>query len=221
MESRFRNYKIQEAPFLFALMVSLVGASLVASLAVSGKPAYLLGITFTAGGIGYAVTFLATDIISELFGKRRATQAVNTGFIVLLVSTLLFYIAIILPHADYWPWQEGFKSIFGSSLRITIAGLIAYAVSQNHDVWAFHFWKKVTRGKHLWLRNNLSTISSQFIDAVIFIPLAFYGVFPIIPVILGQFIIKSTIAFLDTPIIYAIVHYARKKIRRFDEVANN
>ena len=206
-----KDLEINDAPFLFMLMVGLVSSSLVASLAVSAKPVSMLGITFTAGGIAYAITYLATDVVSELFGKRNAKLAVNTGFITLLIATLLFYIAIYLPGASYWEFQEPFQSIFGSSLRITLAGLIAYLISQNHDVWAFHFWKKKTNGKHLWLRNNASTIVSQFIDAVVFISLAFYGVFPIIPVIFGQFIIKTAIAALDTPFIYAIVLAVRKK----------
>jgi uncharacterized integral membrane protein (TIGR00697 family) len=101
----------------------------------------------------------------------------------------------------------------GSTSRIIIASFIAYLVSQFHDVWAFHFWKKITGGRHLWLRNNFSTAVSQFIDSSLFITVAFYGVMPVWPLIWSQWLVKLAIAFLDTPIIYGIVWLLRKKFR--------
>jgi len=101
--------------------------------------------------------------------------------------------------------SETFAQVLGLTPRIVIASMITYLISQHHDVWAFHFWKEKTRDKDLWLRNNASTIVSQFIDSVLFISLAFYNVFPILPLILGQFIIKIIIALLDTPFIYISV----------------
>ncbi len=89
--------------------------------------------------------------------------------------------------------------------RIAIASLIAYLVSQHHDVWAFHFWKKKTGGKFLWLRNNVSTISSQLLDSALFITIAFYGIMPIWPLILGQRAVKIIIAAIDTPFLYASI----------------
>ena len=87
-------------------------------------------------------------------------------------------------------------------------------VSQHLDVWIFHKLKQITNGKHLWLRNNLSTLTSQFIDTTIFITISFYGVFPILPAIFGQYLIKVIIALLDTPIVYLAVLTIRKYINK-------
>ena len=101
------------------------------------------------------------------------------------------------------------------ALRVTVAGLVAYIISQSHDVWAFHVWKRVTRGKWLWLRNNASTIVSQLIDTVIFITLAFYGVVPnniLLKLIIGQWMWKAVVAVLDTPFVYLGVYVLRKSL---------
>ena len=84
-------------------------------------------------------------------------------------------------------------------------------MSQYHDVWAFNFWRRITKEKHLWLRNNASTLVSQAIDTFLFIFLAFYGVVPVIPLILGQYFVKLCIALLDTPVVYLFVHLIKKK----------
>ena len=95
-----------------------------------------------------------------------------------------------------------------------MASFIAYLISQFHDVWAFHFWKNKTNDRHLWLRNNLSTAVSQFLDSFIFITIAFYGVMPIWPLIMGQWIIKIAIALLDTPVVYLVVWALRNNSKK-------
>jgi hypothetical protein len=94
--------------------------------------------------------------------------------------------------------------------RIILASFIAYLLSQTHDVWAFHFWKKLFRGRHLWLRNNISTASSQLLDTVVFISVAFLGIMPVGQLIAGQYVVKLGIALLDTPLVYLLVWLIRK-----------
>ncbi len=134
-----------------------------------------------------------------------------SGFISLVVTFLMMQVSILLPNAPFWTNQEAFVSVIGSTSRIIIASLVAYLISQFHDVWLFHHIKKKTGGRHLWLRNNASTAISQFIDSFIFITIAFYGVMPIWQLIFGQWIIKMTIAIIDTPIVYLLVNTLRKK----------
>ncbi|PIZ54623.1 transporter, partial [Candidatus Uhrbacteria bacterium CG_4_10_14_0_2_um_filter_41_7] len=105
--------------------------------------------------------------------------------------------------------------------RITVASFIAYLISQHHDVWAFHFWKKKTNGKHLWLRNNASTVVSQLIDTVVFTFIAFYGVLPIVPLILGTWVVKILIALIDTPFIYGAVWIMDKIKPKEEEILKN
>jgi len=82
--------------------------------------------------------------------------------------------------------------------------MVAYLVSQHHDIFAFHWWKKKTGGRYLWLRNTASTIVSQAIDTGLFITIAFYGVLDIVPLLLGQYVVKLIIAIIDTPFMYSI-----------------
>jgi hypothetical protein len=104
---------------------------------------------------------------------------------------------------------KSFENVLGLAPRVVFASIIAFAVSQTHDVYAFHFLKEKTEGRFLWLRNNASTMVSQLIDTVVFILIAFYGVFPpqaIASMILGQYILKLTIAIVDTPFMYLAVY---------------
>jgi len=167
-----------------------------------------------AGVLAYAVTFTITDIIAEIWGKGYAKQVVFAGFLTLAVVILLIWIAILLPAAAFWKDEDAFSTILGikkGATRITIASISAYLVSQYHDVWAFNFWRRITKEKHLWLRNNASTLVSQAIDTFLFISLAFYGVVPVLPLILGQYFVKLCIALLDTPVVYLFVYLIRGK----------
>ena len=99
--------------------------------------------------------------------------------------------------------QSAYEALLGPNRRIVLASLLAYLCSQKHDVWAFHFWKALTGGRHKWLRNNLSTMTSQLIDTVIFVGIAFWGVVPNLgEMILAQYVLKLLIALVDTPLFY-------------------
>ncbi len=123
-------------------------------------------------------------------------------------------LAIKLPAADFWVENnDAYKVVLGIVPRIILGSLCSYTVSQYHDIWAFHFWKKLTKNKFLWLRNNLSTITSQFIDTLIFVTIAFYGSVPnniLISMVIGQFLIKLLIAIVDTPIVYLLVFWLKR-----------
>jgi len=202
----------RERPFI--ILSSIFIGSLVISEVLAKKVIALWEIYVPAGVLAYAITFTITDTIEEIWGKDRANQLILAGFLTLGVVLFLICLAIILPSAPFWKDEEAFISVLGmrkGAIRITIASLIAYLVSQYHDVWAFNFWRKVTREKHLWLRNNASTIVSQAIDTCLFIFLAFYGVVPVLPLILGQYFVKICIALLDTPFVYALVYFIRER----------
>lgn len=161
------------------------------------------GFQVSAGVIVFSMTFFITDLLSEKWGKKYAYQAVWAGFFANLLFVISLYIVLSWQPAAYaTEISELFSKVFLLAPRIVLASFIAYLVSQNHDVWAFHLWKKKTHGKHLWFRNNASTIVSQFIDSVLFITIAFYGIFPIWPLILGQWVVKIIIALVDTPFLY-------------------
>lgn len=185
-------------------------SSLLLSNIIACKIITLGGLILPAAIILYPLTFLFTDVVAEIEGKKSAADLVMTGFYMSLFMMLVIFVVKILPPAGFWKHQEAYNIILGSTPRIVIASMIAYIISQRHDIWAFHWWKQKTEGKHLWLRNNLSTIASQLIDSVLFITIAFWGVFPpsvIGMMILGQYVVKVGIALLDTPFCYMLVRF--------------
>ncbi|ETR71956.1 MAG: hypothetical protein OMM_02081 [Candidatus Magnetoglobus multicellularis str. Araruama] len=195
----------------YTIWISLFVGCITISSILANKIITVMGIFVPAGVIAYSVTFIATDVISEVWGKERARIAVFGGFIALVAVFILIQISLVWPKAPFWNNDAAFTTILGSTSRIIIASLTAYLISQMHDVWAFHFWKQMTNNRHLWLRNNLSTAVSQFLDSFIFVTIAFYGVLPIWPLIYGQWLVKFFIAVLDTPVIYGCVMMMQKR----------
>lgn len=179
------------------------------------KTVELFGMTTTLGNILYASVFLSTDLLSEFYGKEEAKRGVLMGFVMLVLATVYMQLALqFKPSPDDFA-QPHLQAIFGFLPRVALASMAAYLVSQTHDVWAFHFWKDRTGGKHLWLRNNLSTIVSQLLDSAIFCCIAFLGVFPMevfYEILFTTFFIKLLVAVADTPFIYL----ARRLVPRGD-----
>ncbi len=201
---------------LFTALSVLIGlnvALLVASNAAGAKMiAVFGGLAASATVFSYSITFAITDTISEVFGRRAAKLCVRISIVGALFSVLLYTIAIAAPAASFWTMQDAYAATLGNAPRILLGGFASYIVSQHLDVWLFEYFKRLTNGKHLWLRNNASTLISQFVDTVIFIKVAFYGVFPIQEAILGQYIIKVFIAGLDTPLVYLLTSQVRRYI---------
>lgn len=189
----------------YVIMVGIFSGSLTIAAVLASKIVSIMGFFVPAGVLAYCITFVCTDVISEIWGKRYAQLAVKTGFITLVISLVLTQIAMYWTPAPFWENQEGFASVLSMTPRIVIGSLCAYLLSQYHDVWLFHILKRRTNDKHLWLRNNLSTIISQLLDSLVFIVIAFYGVMPVWPLIIGQWVVKVVIAAIDTPLVYGIV----------------
>ena len=167
------------------------------------KTVELFGQVATLGNIIYGTSFLATDILSEKYGKKEARRGVYMGMFVLLVTAVLMTVSIqFIPHESDWV-QGSLESIFGIVPRIAVASLIAYFISQMHDTWAYSFWKK--KSDHIYVRNNLSTLVSQLIDSVIFTFIAFWGLYEsevFISILITTYLFKVIVAVLDTPFIY-------------------
>ena len=165
----------------------------------------IFGLVATLGNILYGSIFLATDLLGEAFGKKEAQRGVWLGFFALLFMTISMQFALLFkPHESDFIHQS-LKNIFGLIPRVAFASLVAYLTSQLHDVWAFHFWRDKTKGRHLWFRNNASTLISQAIDSVVFVVIAFYGVFEkniLLSILFTTYMIKVLVALLDTPVIY-------------------
>jgi len=197
----------------FIILASLFVTFLMTAVLTGSKIVEFLGLTFSAGTLAASLTYPITDIICEVWGKAKARKVVFASLICWIVVLILLYISIIAPSASFWKLQTAYAKLFSTSMRLILGGFIAYTVAQFHDIWAFMFWKEKTKGKHLWLRNNLSTIMSQLLNTIIIVMIGFYGLIPhiaIIPTILGWWLIKILIAVCDTPAVYLLVKWAKK-----------
>lgn len=174
----------------------------------------LLSIGVTLGNITYASSFLVTDILNENYGKKSAQRAVYIGFFSLLATVIIMNLALLFIPNEFDFIQESLKNIFSILPRIALASLIAYGISQLHDVWAYNLWRNRLPGtRFLWLRNNASTMISQLLDSVIFTFIAFYGLFPtseFIQILITTYVLKIIVAALDTPFLYLACSMFRK-----------
>lgn len=209
------------AQLIYLILAALFIASLVTSNLIFQKffywePFGLYRFEISVGILPYPITFLITDILSEIYGKKKANQVVIAGIFASFFSMLIILIADVAPAIESSPIEnETFSRVFGLSPLAVLASMLAYLAAQFIDIRVFHFWKKKTNGKHLWLRNNFSTFTSQFIDT--FTVLFFLCSFKILPweifggLLISGFLFKIIIAALDTPILYLLVYMFRKK----------
>jgi len=201
---------LQEMPLVklnkLAVLQSLFVSGLLVSNIIAAKVIVLWKLELPAAVIIYPFTFLFTDIIGELYGKDEGNRTVWYGFLASIFAMVIIYAGMLLPPASFMAKQQSaYEILLGPNRRIVAASLFAYLCSQKHDVWAFHFLKDLTNRRHKWLRNNLSTIASQFVDTTIFITLAFWGTVPHLgKMIVSQYLVKVLIALLDTPLFYAL-----------------
>ncbi|MCW5516147.1 queuosine precursor transporter [Muriicola sp. Z0-33] len=179
---------------------------------IFGAPLFELSV----GILPYPITFLITDLISEIFGKKKANQIVTAGIFASFFSMGIVLLADIAPAIASSPIDnEVFGSVFALSPIAVLASMLAYLFAQYVDIAIYHFWKRLTQGRHLWLRNNFSTFLSQFIDTFTVVSLlCLFGVLPwelFYGLVISGFVFKIFIALLDTPLLYFFVFIIRKR----------
>ena len=210
------NFKENLFNILFGIFIaSLITCNLIANKFVTIDLGFKTFIV-SAGILAYPVTFIVTDLISELYGQKKANQVVFSGFIASVFVLLFLWLGgqfNAIPSSVVN--DDTYNAVFKNAWRIIAASMVAYLFAQSIDVRLFHFWKKLTNGKHLWLRNNASTIASQLIDTTLVISILFIGVWnseQLINGIIDGWIFKMMIAFIDTPIIYGIIFLLKGRI---------
>lgn len=176
-------------------------------------------VTLTSGIITYPVTFLLTDVVAEIWGRRRATLMVYAGFAASLLMLAVVKLAVTLPPAEIWTqpafglrdagaMQNAFHASFAAPGMLIFASMTAYLTAQLLDVRLYHFWWRVTGGRHMWLRNNGSTWLSQLADTIIVNSIFLRGFFGfewgvIAAIIWANYLVKLVLAAIDTPFLYA------------------
>ena len=170
----------------------------------------------SVGILPYPITFLITDLISEIYGKIAANRVVTAGIFASFFSMGILLIADYVPAMESSPVDNAtFSQVFSLSPLAVLASMIAYLLAQFVDIRIYHFWKKLTNGKMLWLRNNFSTFASQFLDTFsVVLLLSVFGILPwdlFFGLILSGFIFKVVVALLDTPLLYLLVWMFKNK----------
>jgi len=200
---------------LYILLGLFVGALTAANL-LGSKVALIWGIAVSVGIFAYPLTFLITDAVAEVYGKKVTQRFIWAGLITQIFVFFLVWLSVTLQPAARYTFNAEYTTVFSMSLRMIFASAVAFLLSQMHDIWAFHVWKRFTGGRHLWLRNNFSTIVSQLIDSLVFMFLAFYHLTPnftagfVISITVPYWMLKVVMALLDTPFCYLMVSWLKK-----------
>ncbi len=211
----------KEKLFLFLsgiFLTSLVLANIIGTT----KFVIVFGLTVPAGVLAYPFTFLATDLICELYGKKRAQALVWVGFAMNFFMLGLMMLGHYLKDASGISGATStFESVYEFMIGNVIASMIAYLIAQSVDVKLFHFWKNLTKGKHLWLRNNLSTVVSQLADTTAIMTILYLAnnlgtsiqsIGDLVGLIFASYIFKVFVALFDTPLFYIGVWALKDKV---------
>lgn len=217
-KAAFRIYLYLGALFITSLVVSnLIFQKFFfwkpfGDVTLFGAPLFELSV----GILPYPITFLITDSISEIYGKKKANQVVTAGIFASFFSMLIIWLANVAPAIPSSPIGDAtFTKVFGLSPLGVLASMLAYLAAQYIDISIYHFWKALTKGKYLWLRNNFSTFTSQLVDTLTVVGLlCIFGVLPwdkFYGLVISGFLFKILIALIDTPFLYLIVYLLRRR----------
>ena len=209
--------RLECCPLILTALAMAFITLLVLSNIIAVKLIAVGGFVLTASIITYPFTLLLSDAIAEIYGRKIATRVVWLGFVLSLLMVLILYLAQVMPGAEVWGAQGAYEQILCLVPRVVLASMVAYVIAQNHDVFAFHYWRNLTKGRHLWLRNTASSVVSQALDTVLFVTIAFAGTIPtdvLVNTIVTLYVAKVTLAVLDTPLVYAMVGVIRRLEQR-------
>lgn len=200
---------------------SILIANITASKLTFIELPYLGLIGVTSAFLPFGMALLFSDILNENYGEDYARRIVNSTLIALILSYLLIWFTIFLPPAPFYDLSEEYTQILGSSTSVMIASVITFTVTQHIDISIFTKVKSLTGYRFKFARNIISTFTSQFADTVIFISLSFFFIpyiqgFPTLPLtslvslIIGEYLLKISIAFIDTPFFYLLTRGENK-----------
>lgn len=203
--------------FLSTLFITaLIVCNLIANKFVSVDLGFKVFI-ISAGVLPYPITFLITDILSEIYGRKKTNRVVAMGFAALVFTLFILWLGSQFPSILGSPVSdELYQTAYGNSWRVICASMVAYLFAQLVDVRLFHFWKELTKGKYLWLRNNASTVLSQLVDTTLVVGVLFIGDkdwATIGSYIQDGWLFKAMVALIDTPLLYLATWYIRRKLK--------
>jgi hypothetical protein len=205
IKTDFRYFDILMALFVAVLLISNIAST---------KILVLWKFTFDGGTLLFPLSYIFGDVLTEVYGYRRSRKVIWTGFFAALLMSLVLWLVQVLPPAPDWPHQQAWESVAGFIPRIVAASLIAYFAGEFTNSFILSKLKIRMAGKKLWVRTITSTLAGEGIDTAIFCFIAFYGTLPgslLVTVIISNYIFKSGIEILFTPVTYRMVSFLKKK----------
>jgi len=188
-----------------ALIALYVAVILLANITAIKIVEFDFGFTkfFSSGTVLiFSVTFLLTDIVNERFGRKETQKMIFIALFTQIAIALFSYLIVQAKPAPFFILQDAFQQIFGVVPRIIVASWTAFIVSENLDAYIFEWFKKLTKGRHLWMRNAFSSLPAMVIDTVIFVLIGFSGILPVVPIIIGVSVTKWIVGIIDIPFMY-------------------
>lgn len=195
-----RKYDRPDA--LIGLYVAFVAFSNIAATKIATYDLGFAQFYAPAAALIFPVTFLLTDIVNEKFGRLEVHRMIFITFITQVIITGFTYLILALPGAPFWTNQQALATVLGQVPRIIAASWAAFLLSENLDAYIFDWFKKKTQGKHLWMRNAFSSLPAMLVDSLVFTSIAFAGLLPLWPLILGLTITKWIVGLIDIPFMY-------------------
>ena len=211
-------------PF-FIFISSFFISSLIVSNIIAVKIVDIFGLILPAAVIVFPITYIFGDILTEVYGYKKARLVIWLGFFSNLIVVLFIKIAEIMPSASFWLKQQAFSNILGYTPRILIASFTAYLIGEFLNSFVLSKIKLFTKGKFLWIRTIGSTIAGQLVDSGMFITIAFIGSIPgevLLKIIITQWLFKVIYETVATPFTYLVVNFLKKKekVDSFDKNIN-
>lgn len=212
MRKHYRYFDLIMAAFVCVLVCS----NLIGPAKVTQIDAPLLGtLTFGAGILFFPISFIFGDILTEVYGYAASRRVIWAGFAGLAFASFMAWMVVALPPAPFWNNQHEYEIAFGSTWRISLAGLVAFAVGEFVNSYVMAKMKIISAGKHLWQRTITSTVFGEAVDTIMFVPLAFWntGIIPNdkIPLVIGaQIIGKILVEVAFTPVVYKVVAFLKR-----------
>lgn len=198
----------------FDIILGIFVAILIISNIAAVKTVQIWRFTFDGGTILFPLSYIFGDILTEVYGYKRARRVIWTGFAGALLMSLVLYVVQILPASSDWEWQTEYETVLGPVFRIVLGSLTAYFAGEFSNSYILSRLKIKMEGKHLWVRTIGSTLVGEGIDTILFVLIAFYGVFDnsvLVAIIISNYIFKCAIEILFTPVTYVFVGFLKKK----------
>ncbi len=196
----------QHSLFPFCVLITIYVSAITICVVQGIKIIDLWGLIIPGGYFAASFTYVCTDITSEIYGKQFARKIMYCGFIAMAVVFGLVSFDMALPADSNWEYEQSYNDVFGLGLQLITAGFLCFLVAQHIDIYLFEYLRKITKGKHLWFRNNGSTIISKLFDCTIYNFVGFWGHYEppvILQLTISAYIFYMILALLDTPLVYA------------------